>query len=85
MSCYVATSVDAMQRVVQHDSQTSCGAGANLMRSASLRDGVLRKCESSNCDRLRDGVLSFRVAGTKLMRVRWTTLFVATSVDATQS
>ena len=57
------------------------------MRSASSRDGALRKRERGNCGRSRDGALSFRVARTKLMRVRWTvyTLFVDTSVAATQS
>ena len=39
------------------------------MRSASSRDGALRKRERSNCGRSRDGTLSFRVAETKLMRV----------------
>ena len=54
------------------------------MRSASSRDGALRKRERGNqCGRSRDGTLSFRAAGTKLMRVlRDGTLFVATSVDA---
>ena len=42
------------------------------MRSASSRDGALRKRERGNCGRSLDGALSFRVARTKLMLVLWT-------------
>ena len=41
------------------------------MRSASSRDGALRKRERGNCGRSRDDALSFRIAGTKLIPVRW--------------
>ena len=80
------------RRNVKHyaarDSQPSCGAGANIMRSACSRDGELRK--RGNC-----GQQLRAFAGQRAyFSCHWNktnassldgTLFIATSVDATQS